>query len=543
MSNVTYIINQLPEYQGVRKKIRSRQSIKDIMGDMLHKHKKNAADCDKICKFFWRGNAYDTGKFLFDFCKKNIDYQIEDTYNQTVKTVAGILVEGEGDCKHYSQFIVGICSALYRLGYPIKAKYRFAIYDDTPGADGVKSGHVFAVITDRGHEIWCDPVLRNFDQRTPSYISHTDKIPPMGNVGRIGEVWDVSGIGFGDSVKLSGDMQISRDANGSTYSQTGIGVGWVDEYIGKAKKHHKKHHGLHIKIHPGEAFKKYNPARVTERNAFLLLLKLNAFHYASDIFAKTAHNPANKAKLDAWWRRVGGNVNKLNTAIHQGVNVWNKHHQAHKLSGFNADTTLAGVNAYIGIAPLAIPAAVAAAAPLILAIKSLLKSFGIDAPGKEAIDKADEDTVSDHNGATKEKGDGNKDVNEDGSVDHGEGVTTKVVTDRNGHKVLMTDVKDPDGDIVSERSVTKTKNRDTREVDTNGDGVPDEEVTTKTKQLVKTGDNTGIAKFWDETKQFVSDHSKTIAIVAGATAGAIVLWRVVVPMFNGYASHANRKRR
>ena len=193
MADVNIIINQLRPYKGQYKSIRKRQSIQDLMDDILDKHKKEEPEADKIAKLFWRGSARATGQYLFDFCKENLIYKEELTENQSVKALGAILIEKKVDCKNYSLFIVSICCALRRMGYPIAAKYRFAIYTDKPDAKGVRSGHVFAVIMDNGREIWCDPVVDSFDQRTPKYIKHTDKIPPMSGVGRLGEVWDVTG--------------------------------------------------------------------------------------------------------------------------------------------------------------------------------------------------------------------------------------------------------------------------------------------------------------------------------------------------------------
>ena len=163
------LINILPA-DGSRRLIRKRQSMDNIIDDLLYKHSKNEQQCNKIAKFFWKGNARDTAKFLFDFCKDNIDYKVEKTLEQSVRSIGRILVDGKGDCKHYSSFIVGICCALRRMGYPIKAKYRFAVYPEPPRKDGARSGHVFAVVMDtQGNEYWTDPVLPSFDQRYPQY--------------------------------------------------------------------------------------------------------------------------------------------------------------------------------------------------------------------------------------------------------------------------------------------------------------------------------------------------------------------------------------
>jgi len=545
MTNVNFFIEQLPKYKGERALIRRRQSIQDIMHDLLHKHKKNAADCDKIAKFFWRGSARATAEYLYDFCRDNIDYKIEDTLHQSVKTIAGILVEGEGDCKHYAQFIVGICCALNRMGYPIRAKYRFAIYDNTPGADGVKSGHVFAVVMDNGQEIWTDPVLSTFDQRTPKYISHQDKIPPM-SAARIGEVWDVSGVnrGFGNETTLSGmrnetvlsgAVMVARDQRGTTYEMApDTRVGYLDYFtVGKAKKHHKglHLHAPHIKIQPGKLLKKYGLA--ANHNAFLAYLKINAFHTGSHMYDKIMHDPAAKKAIFDKWASIGGNTNKLMTALTQARNVWNKSHPSHRLSGSYG----MGADSQVGVLPLAAaPALLAAAAPIIKMFQNIFKSFGINHASNDDLDKADTAAADDHNNATKTKGDGNADINEDGTVDHGNGITTKVSKDSSGKQTLTYEAADTTGD-GDDNNMTRTKTKTVTKTssDTDGDGEDDEETTTKTKTITKSG-STGIMAFWDNTKNFVIDHKGWF--IAG---GLTVIGLIVIPKV--YRSMTGTKKR
>ena len=600
MSNVTNIINVLPEYQGRVRKIRTRQTITDIMQDLLYKHKKNEADCLRICKQFWKGDARSTAKYLFDFCKGNIYYKEEDVDNQSVKSISGILTEGEGDCKHYSQMIVGICTALQSMGYPISAKYRFAIYNDKPNDKGVKTGHVFAVVMDKVGEIWCDPVLRTFDQRTPMYIKNFDKVPHMSF--KMGTVWEVTGVndnlsnttlsGLPNGATLSGlpnDTTLSglpmNITLGTTYEREvdSAGVGWVDEYygVGRVRHHHHRHHnnfldrafdsplnplhpgiytpGLaehigyaddtmgkahkkkakkphkHIKIQPGKLFKKV--ALAPNRNAFLLYLKLNLFHTGSEIYQKMNQNPAFKQHFFDMWKKIGGNPNKLQTALTQAMHVWNQHHKAHRIGPMagqaehvskhriSGDSHLMLADEIMGVVQLAIPALLAAAAPIIKIFTDLLKKAGISHAGKDDTDAAEQQTIDDHNNATDEKGDGNKDIKDDGSVDHGNGITTKVDVDpATGKQTLSYDAKDPTADGGDDEVTTKTKTTTKHTgVDDQGDEVT---TTTKEKSITKvdSGDDnaapTGIAAFWDKTKSFIGDHKIALPLTVG---GGVVL--------------------
>lgn len=188
------------------------QNVEEIIKSIKRSHDLDKTDYDKHCLDFWRGNAKDTAKLLFDFHKRYIKYVIEPESDQTVKTPGRLINDRHGDCKHYSLFTCGIVDALNRKGYPIEAKYRFV--SDTPD---VEVHHVFAVVTEpsqigypsrakqwgadkirdyalksglrlvhgyevegrvnavsgTGKEYWCDPVLDNFNER-PNFHNTKD---------------------------------------------------------------------------------------------------------------------------------------------------------------------------------------------------------------------------------------------------------------------------------------------------------------------------------------------------------------------------------
>src|ERR1035437_4126903 len=218
---VINIIELLPPYRGEERLIKHRQATYDIIDEILRTHAHCAAHYNKIAPMFWKGNVESTARNLFDFMKQNVIYGVETPGFQSVKTPAAILSEGQkygGDCKHYSLFIVGICEALRRMGYPISAYYRFASYTDnrTPG-------HVFAIVKDpnTGSEFWCDPVLKNFNTREPAYRFAINKIPrSMDNT--MGELYSISGV----------DTRRTETANGTEYT-TIPGVHWMDYIYGR----------------------------------------------------------------------------------------------------------------------------------------------------------------------------------------------------------------------------------------------------------------------------------------------------------------------
>ncbi|HMG08305.1 MAG TPA: hypothetical protein VK609_07330, partial [Mucilaginibacter sp.] len=157
----------LPVFKGDIKIIAEDQSMTDIVSEVLEAHKIYQADYDQLITVLKM--PPDLYEWLFEFCKKNVVYEVETIDLQTTRSPAGILEMGSGDCKHYASFIAGILDALVRDGYAIDWRYRFAEYKNSA------SSHVFIVVKENGKEIWIDPVLSYFDQRYPAPTSFFDK--------------------------------------------------------------------------------------------------------------------------------------------------------------------------------------------------------------------------------------------------------------------------------------------------------------------------------------------------------------------------------
>lgn len=165
--NRSRFLGVLPAFKNESIVIEEDQSLDDIVNEVLTAHQIFAPDYDMLLQVF-RMPA-DLYQWLFDFCKKNISYEVETVDGQSVKSPAGILQLGKGDCKHYASFIGGVLDALVRTGYDIKWRYRFATY---AGSDG---SHVFIVVKDGQSEIWIDPVLSYLDQRYPAPATFFDR--------------------------------------------------------------------------------------------------------------------------------------------------------------------------------------------------------------------------------------------------------------------------------------------------------------------------------------------------------------------------------
>lgn len=579
---VKMLLDKLPEYQGNKTLVTRRQDTFDIIREIMAMHNKSAKLYNTIALDHWSGDEMSTARHLFDFMRRHVPYTQEKTYTQTVKYPQSILAERltfGNDCKHYSSYIVGVGAALNRMGYPVKCFYRFGCYRDKTGKVSKHPGHVFAVFVINGQEIWIDPVpeIGGFNSRTLCPVTKIDKMPPMAQQRSIGSLYEISGFS-GDNQLVAGPHHHGRHGHHPHYNNGAFeqvpherypmqhhygGAHWLDrmptthghghhhshyqphwqdgEDMGKAGKGKAKVKKLinkakHIKVQPGKLLKKVD--LTAPRNAYLALLKMNFGHLAVNIHNRIKKDPAAWKKISEFWeKKLGGNSNKLHTAIDGGVNTHNKLHPKHKVSGMDSDMYMSGgfTNDYVSgadeavgvVAAAGAAALLAAAAPVIAAISNIFKSLGIKHDNVEdAADNADVNAAADHNDATDQQGDGNKDINPDGSVDHGNGVTTKVTKNADGSQTMTYDVKDPtEGDNITSYSKTKTKT--SKELDTDGDGQDDETVTEKTKTITKHNTGDSFADMMANTKDFVMDH-KWWFIGGGLTLlGLIVIPRVL----------------
>jgi len=165
--NSRKFLKVLPPFANQTVVVNTDQTVDDIVDEMLIAHREFASHYDLLIPIFKM--PADLYQWLFDFCKGNINYDIEGVDLQSIRSPAGILEMGSGDCKHYASFIGGVLDALVRSGYEINWKYRFATYRNSD------SSHVFIVVNDNGEEIWIDPVLDSLDQRYPSPNTFFDK--------------------------------------------------------------------------------------------------------------------------------------------------------------------------------------------------------------------------------------------------------------------------------------------------------------------------------------------------------------------------------
>jgi hypothetical protein len=345
------LLGVLPPFKGKKELIVKNQSTGDIIEAILSAHYRYKNDYRKIAKFFEGNTKFQTLKNVFDFLKKNVEYVIEDSDTQSVKSPTAIIRDGFCDCKCYALFIGGICDQLN-----IPFVYRFSSYR----IDEKTPQHIFVVAyPNTKNEVWIDPVLPNFNQRK-QYTYKIDKTPMA--------LYSISGIGATKAQKqaLKAAKQAKRSAQGTTAKKAAKAeLKAARKAAGRtAAQVLKKGVKMVAKV-----------AAAPARNSFLLLVKINFANLAVKIDKVWQKAPD---KLRNFWDGIGGNINALLKEVNRGKTK-------KRILGFDLyeESTL-------GAAPAAAGAAVAAASPIIAKVVSLLKSVGIEPEdlvqiGKDAI--------------------------------------------------------------------------------------------------------------------------------------------------------------
>lgn len=182
------LLAALPEYDHKLVLIKRRQTVEDILIELLYSHELFERDYDTIATKFLGGSDVEVLKRIFNFLKLNVDYKEEGDSKQVIKSPAAIIETGVCDCKCYASFIGGVLDAINRVGGRFNWNYAFASYQK-----GVRvPGHVFVQAYVDGEEYWIDPVpaVGGFDSRTPSpkFIRRKQKVDAMA-------LYRLSGIG------------------------------------------------------------------------------------------------------------------------------------------------------------------------------------------------------------------------------------------------------------------------------------------------------------------------------------------------------------
>lgn len=347
MASAGTLLGILSPYQGNRVLIAKNQSTGDIIEAILSAHKQYQSEYKKIAKHFNKGNGIDTARSVFDFLKENVDYVIEPSDFQSVKSPTAIIRDGFCDCKCYALFIGGICDA---LGIPFT--YRFSSYKSTDKTPQ----HIFVVIyPDTKKETWVDPVLSSFNQRK-QYKYKIDKSPMA--------LYSISGIGKATAQQKSA-LKAAKTAKKAVKGKEAKSAAKAE--LKEARKAAGRTAGQVLKKGVKMVAK---VAASPARNSFLLLVKVNFANLAVKLSKAWEKQPA---KLKNFWEGIGGNMEALKKQFEIGKSK-------KRIFGY-------GEGAYIGVAPAV---AATTAAPILAKVAQVLKDIGIDPEelvqiGKDAV--------------------------------------------------------------------------------------------------------------------------------------------------------------
>lgn len=269
-----FLLQQLPPVRDEWEVVTEDQDVNDIIKQILRAHEANKIYYDKIALYFDAGTVPEICDNIFDFEKSQIKYKEESQNEQTTAIPGGILSRGYGDCKHYASFAGGVLSGIERLtGKKIDWNYRFASYQLWRPLPY----HVFVVVRDKGKEYWIDPTPGAIGMQPVWKMDRKPKKQmPLLN--------QIAGVGVGDC-----------GCNGNGHAQVGS-----FSSIFKGIQHFAAGMGMQV-----------------PRSAFLVLVALNAFGYATKLHNALQYTDTSNKLFDIWWR-LGGDNQKLRDAIEKG---------------------------------------------------------------------------------------------------------------------------------------------------------------------------------------------------------------------------------
>jgi hypothetical protein len=357
------LLGKLPAYKKEFVLIQNKQTVHDIVREVLEAHKVFAGDYDEIAEDFWTGDIVTTCKALFDFCKDNINYKIEHEGKQTTKSPAAILAMGFGDCKHYAGFIGGVLSAIERrYNIKIEWRYRFAAYSGSKA----EPEHVFIVVKSGKEILWVDPVLKKFNERLQP-LAYTDKkaIGMLSRVSGIGETKNYPVSDVLDSIEYNEQPGLYHAIQlllryGILDANAKVNAGTLNKYAGNAEimQAYTTVRQAAIGSFFGDIWRSVKVVTLAApRGAYLSLVAINAFGYATKLKASVYKPDGSytsfKDQLKTLWQdKLGGQWTILENTINNGA--------THK--------------AVLGVVP-AIPAWVVTAGAIIAAIMPLVNAF------------------------------------------------------------------------------------------------------------------------------------------------------------------------
>ena len=414
------VINAIPEPQWKDKDIVDYQDTGDIIKDLIFCFKKYNDQAKGVAKKFSTGNITTDARRIHSFIKDNIQYEAEPEKFQTTRSFSRIIHDKHGDCKHSALIVSAIG---WNLGYDVI--FRFVGYNR-----GESYGHVYTLLQNpkTGKRVVVDP-LQVFGEEK-RFLKHKDYIaknnlnfnPMLSRLTGLPENSNIQGMFMGDlditetriidgiggrEIILSPTLH--EDRMGEIEDIEGIGRKTkaqrkATKKVAKAKRAVKKtarkeKRAVKKEKRGGSIVKKVALAPV--RGAFSALLLLNFRGFATRLQESKAKNENEVKKFAA---KFGYKYPVLLSQIDKG---------AKKKPLFGK---VSGMYQIEGIGSVAISAAaVAAAAPAILAVTNLFKALGVGAHKDSPVGEKSDNEIANEAANDIEGGSGGGSGSEGGS--------------------------------------------------------------------------------------------------------------------------------
>ena len=295
----------------------------NIIETINNSFNRSVKETKKIAPYFKGSTIKETCLNIYNFLRNKIKYEKDPDGYQFIKTPRRFLNDNTGDCKSFSLFAAGILKNLYPNN---DVFLRYASYNN------VKiPSHVYTIIKDKNFIYICDGVYNKALQQKPYKHKIDYKM----------KIYSLSG--FDDPI--NGKGRIRKAIKKATSS-----VKNVVKAGGQAVKNVGKGGAKTLALAPVRA-------------AFLGLIKINLKNLARKIKEAAEKDPQ---RLKSFWEKWGGNYDQLIKTANEG--------STKKMIGYvdpmedspqYTDVSVGAVSA----------AAIAAAAPIVIALIPLLKSI------------------------------------------------------------------------------------------------------------------------------------------------------------------------
>jgi hypothetical protein len=395
--NYNQVINSVPMPNFKQELVKKYQSTSDIIADLFYCFKIYNFQAANVANIFKTGNFNNDARKLYDFTKNNIEYEAEPFDNQTTRSFSRIIHDKKGDCKHTALLESSIA---HNMGYDVII--RFASYEKSK-----KLGHVYAILQDPKtlQQIIVDP-LQAFNYEKP-YTSKKDFLiknntdMSLSRLSGTGEMMPIGKLNVKNIVqKIVPATKIAKPLINVIAPKAAVQLTDLDKKvlptpvttIVKAALNPAQPILKAIAPKKAAALKPVE-AKVDKtvvavsvapmRAAFLVLLDMNFLGMAQKFNILFQHGE--KAKVQKFWEQFGGDMNKFENAVKNGI-TWRNLHRLDddkKVLTYNdpkLQQSIKGVpypDGFIGYDPATIAAAadVAVATPITTATGGFLASF------------------------------------------------------------------------------------------------------------------------------------------------------------------------